>query len=230
MSASVRVTPLRLSAAAAVAVVAVGAVALPAAAADRPGPHWDRAQVVIGDVQYGPSRFERSNHSLNREWVEITNNGRRDVNLRGWTLSDRDGNTYTFRTYRLEGRSSVRVHTGFGRDGGADVYQDRRRSVWDRAADTASLRDDRGRLVDATSWGGDRRDHRHFGDDDREFRGDARGDQGERHFRGQDHDGRGRQHDGRDQDHDGRGRQHDGRDQDHDRRGQDHDRRGDHRH
>src|SRR5690242_8040278 len=81
VSASVRVTPLRLTAAAAVAALAVGAVALPAAAADRPGPHWDRAQVVIGDVQYGPSRFERSNHSLNREWVEITNNGRRDVNL-----------------------------------------------------------------------------------------------------------------------------------------------------
>ncbi|WP_317441348.1 lamin tail domain-containing protein [Streptomyces collinus] len=215
MSASVRVTPLRLTAAAAVAAVAVGAVALPAAAADRPGPHWDRAQVVIGDVQYGPSRFERSNHSLNREWVEITNNGRRDVNLRGWTLSDRDGNTYTFRTYWLEGRSSVRVHTGFGRDGGADVYQDRRHSVWDRDADSATLRNDRGRLVDVTSWGGDRRDHRHFGDDDSDFRGDARGRQDERHFPGQDNDFRG-------QDHDRRGL-------DHDFRGQDHDRRGDHR-
>jgi Lamin Tail Domain len=61
--------------------------------------------------------------------VEITNNSRRSVNLEGWTLSDRDGHTYTFRRYRLDGRSTVRVLTGTGRDSRHDRYQDRRAYV-----------------------------------------------------------------------------------------------------
>ncbi|MFF7974277.1 lamin tail domain-containing protein [Streptomyces sp. NPDC007905] len=178
--------PLRLAAAAVVAAVTVGAVALPASAVDRPGAHWDRAQVTIGDVQYGThDRYERSNQSLNREWVEIANHGRRGVNLSGWTLSDRDGNTYTFRGYWLEGRATVRVHTGFGRDSETDLYQDRRHSVWDRSADTATLRNDHGRFVDATSWG-------RYRDDDRDYQGDHRHHRGDdRDYRGDDRDYRG---------------------------------------
>ncbi|MFD5795387.1 lamin tail domain-containing protein, partial [Streptomyces diastatochromogenes] len=158
MSAFVSVTPRSLTAAAAVAAALVGAVALPASAADRPSAYPDRAQVVIGDVQYSVhGRYERSNLALNREWVDITNNSRRDVNLSGWTLSDRDGNTYTFRHFWLGGRATVRVHTGVGRDSSSDVYQDRHYSVWDRNADTATLRNDHGRVVDPPSRGAGRR-------------------------------------------------------------------------
>ncbi|MFI8952579.1 lamin tail domain-containing protein [Streptomyces sp. NPDC053750] len=100
---------------------------------------------------------DRSNRSLNREWVEITNNTRRAVNLDGWTLRDEDGHRYTFHDYRLAGRSTVRVHTGQGRDTRTDVYQDRRNYVWDNRSDTASLRNDHGRFIDSDSWG----HHRH---------------------------------------------------------------------
>ncbi|MFJ2398802.1 hypothetical protein ACIOTI_39570 [Streptomyces sp. NPDC087843] len=48
------------------------------------------------------------------------------MNLDGWTLSDEDGHTYTFNHYRLDGRSTARVHIGSGRDTYRDVYQDRR--------------------------------------------------------------------------------------------------------
>ena len=156
---TVSATARRLTAVAAVAAAAVGAVALPASAADHhPGrPH--RVDVYISDVQYhAPGRDHHSNRSLNREWVDITNNSRRAVNLDGWTLADRDGHTYTFRHYRLDGRSTVRVHTGEGRDSRSDLFQDRHRSVWDRS-DTATLRNDRGRFVDDESWG-------RFGDDE----------------------------------------------------------------
>ncbi|MFG2123576.1 lamin tail domain-containing protein [Streptomyces sp. NPDC048710] len=177
-------TPRSLTAAAAVAAALVGAVALPASAADRASAYPDRAQVVIGDVQYSQGRYVRSNLSLNREWVDITNNSRRDVNLSGWTLSDRDGNTYTFRHFWLEGRATVRVHTGVGRDSSTDVYQDRHYSVWDRDADTATLRNDHGRFVDASSWGEGRRDHdRHYrGEGDRHYLGDGRDHRGDHRF------------------------------------------------
>ncbi|MFE4449331.1 lamin tail domain-containing protein [Streptomyces sp. NPDC056796] len=152
----------------------LAAAALPATADGRDHGHnrpAPRPAVVLGEIQHdSPGRDDGSNRSLNAEWVTVTNTGRRGVDLRGWTLSDESRRTYTF-DLRLPGRSSVRVHTGSGRDTRHDVYQGRRGYVWD-SRDTATLRDGRGRLVDSTSWGrhrdggprdGGRRDGGHRG-------------------------------------------------------------------
>ncbi|MFC9585725.1 lamin tail domain-containing protein [Streptomyces yangpuensis] len=139
-----------------------GAAALPAAADDHRRDHRrERSALVIGDVQYdSPGRNDRSNRALNREWVEIRNTGRHSVNLRGFTLTDRQGNRYRFNDFRLDGRSAVKVHTGQGRDTRHDVYQDRRHQIWNDR-DTATLRDHRGNVIDTESWG--RRGHHHRG-------------------------------------------------------------------
>jgi hypothetical protein len=136
----------------------VGTVALPASAADHARP--DRTKVEISAVQYdSPGRDDRSRRSLNKEWVELTNTSRRTVNLDGWTLKNEDGDTYTFDHYRLEGRATVRVHTGEGRDTDSDLYMDRRNYVWDNDSDTATLRNDHDRFVDDASWGRHHRGH-----------------------------------------------------------------------
>ncbi|MFI9242645.1 lamin tail domain-containing protein [Streptomyces sp. NPDC053086] len=191
MFVSASVTRRRVAAAVVAATAVVGAVALPASAADRghgrsdhsdQSGRWDhsdhsghsdrwgrsdrsdRSEVAISGAQYHASaRYDRSNASLNKEWVEVTNYGGGTVNLDGWTLSDEDGHTYTFRHYRLGDHQSVRVHTGAGRDRKNDVYQDRHQSVWDSDHDTATLRNDHGRFIDATSWGYDHRGHRDGG-------------------------------------------------------------------
>ncbi|WP_333776456.1 lamin tail domain-containing protein [Streptomyces sp. IBSBF 3136] len=159
---SVSVIARRVAATAVAAAAVVGAVALPASAADHGHDRWHhRTEVAIGGVQHpSSSRYDRN---LNQEWVEVTNASRRSVNLDEWTLSDEDGHTYTFHHYRLEGRATVRVHTGFGRDTRTDLFQDRRRSVWDTYRDTATLRNDHGRFVDSVSWGRDHRGHRDGG-------------------------------------------------------------------
>ncbi|MEU8825120.1 lamin tail domain-containing protein [Streptomyces sp. NPDC048636] len=144
------ITARRLTAAVLSAGALTAALAVPASAT---GHHPHRPSVEIARVQYdSPGRDDGSNRSLNGEWVEIANHDRRAVNLNGWTLSDRDGRTYTFRHYRLDGRSTVRVHTGVGHDRGNDLYQDRRHYVWDNR-DTAILRNDHGRIIDVQSWG-----------------------------------------------------------------------------
>ncbi|MFF9060016.1 lamin tail domain-containing protein [Streptomyces sp. NPDC101213] len=181
MSASV-VSARSLAAAGLAAAAVVGAVALPASAAD----HRDRPRVEISAVQYDApgGRDDRSNRSLNREWVELTNTTRHAVNLDGWRLSNRDGRTYTFDHYRLAPRATVRIHTGEGRDTRSDLFQDRRREMWDNRSDTATLRNDRNRFVDAESWGG-----RHDRDD--RYRGGDRhhgGDRYDRHHGGDRHD------------------------------------------
>jgi hypothetical protein len=154
LSASASVTARRLTAAALAAGALVSVVTLPASAADHARP--ERSKVQISAVQYdSPGRDDRS---LNREWVEITNTARRAVNLDGWTLKDEDGRTYTLHHYRLDGRATVRVHTGEGRDTDSDLFQDRRHYVWDNRSDTATLRNDHGRFIDDASWG-----HHHGG-------------------------------------------------------------------
>ncbi|MEU5380534.1 lamin tail domain-containing protein [Streptomyces sp. NPDC005968] len=146
-------TARRLAAVALTAATLGSLAAVPATAAGRP----HRPDVQISRVQYdSPGRDDRSNRSLNGEWVQITNNTRRAINLDGWTLSDRDHHTYRFHHYRLAGRATVRVHTGIGRDVRTDLYQDRRAYVWNNDTDTATLRNQRGRTVDSISWG-----HRH---------------------------------------------------------------------
>ena len=151
MSVSTSVTARRMVAAALAAGALVGSASVSASAAD---PRFDRSHVAISRVQSNAPGFDdRSARSLNAEWVEITNSNRRSVNLNGWTLSDEDGNRYTFHHYYLAGRSTVRVHTGYGRDTSRDVYQDRRAEVWDNRSDTATLRTERGRFVDNVSWG-----------------------------------------------------------------------------
>ncbi|MCX4993445.1 lamin tail domain-containing protein [Streptomyces sp. NBC_00568] len=155
MPVTVSTSARRLTAAALSAAAITAAIAVPASAAD-PRPH--RQAVEISRVQYdSPGWDDRSNRSLNQEWVEITNNTRRSVNLDGWTLSDADGHTYTFDHYRLGGRSTVRVHTGLGRDSRTDLFQDRRAYVWNNDHDRATLRNDHGRFIDDASWG-----RRHF--------------------------------------------------------------------
>nr|WP_307680362.1 lamin tail domain-containing protein [Streptomyces sp. V4I2] len=140
-------TARRISAAALTAAAIVGAAALPATAADHARP--DHPKVEISAVQYdSPGRDDRSRRSLNKEWVELTNTTRRAVNLDGWTLEDEDGHTYTFDAYRLDGRATVRIHTGEGRDTSTDLFQDRRNYLWDNNSDTATLRNDRDRFVD----------------------------------------------------------------------------------
>ncbi|MCX4704334.1 lamin tail domain-containing protein [Streptomyces sp. NBC_01373] len=176
------VTVRRLAAVPLAAAAVIGAVALPASAADHP--RADRTRVEISSVQYdSPGRDNRSNRSLNKEWVELSNASRYSVNLDGWTLTDEDGRTYTFDGYRLDGRATVRIHTGEGRDTRTDLFQDRRHYVWDNDSDTATLRNHRGRFIDDASWGSDRHhhgDHHDHGRSDRSDRSEH-GDRSEHH-------------------------------------------------
>ncbi|MGW0694897.1 lamin tail domain-containing protein [Streptomyces sp. NPDC002738] len=155
MSASV--SARRVAATVLAAGAVVSAVALPASAHDNDRHRQPRVEISAVQAD-SPGRDNRTNRSLNAEWVELTNNSRRAVNLDGWTLRDEDGHRYRFDDVRLAGRATVRIHTGVGRDTRTDLYQDRRNYVWDNRSDTATLRDDRGRTVDTESWG---RGHHH---------------------------------------------------------------------
>ncbi|MEV0992608.1 lamin tail domain-containing protein [Streptomyces sp. NPDC049949] len=102
----------------------VGAAALPAAAHDGDRHHQQRPRVEISRVQAdSPGHDDRTNRSLNNEWVEITNTTRDAINLRGWTLRDSDGNRYRLDNIRINARATLRIHTGTGHNTRTDLFQ-----------------------------------------------------------------------------------------------------------
>ncbi|MFE2432323.1 lamin tail domain-containing protein [Streptomyces sp. NPDC059373] len=171
-------TAQRLAASVLASGALLAAAALPAAGADHDhGRHLPyRSAVALGAIQYeSPGGENRSFRSLNAEWVTVTNTSRRAVDLNGWTLSNSDHRAYRFHHLRLRGHQSVRVHTGIGRDTHRDVYQGRHNYFWGNYSDTATLSNDRGRIIDSKTWG------RHAGGDHGSGHGTNGRDVGGRH-------------------------------------------------
>jgi LysM repeat protein len=86
---------------------------------------------------------------VEQEGVVITNTGTRLADMLGWTLSDADGNVYTFPNFRLWGSgSSVTVHTRIGQDGNppANFFWGKLEAVWS-PGELATLKDGQGNVV-----------------------------------------------------------------------------------
>lgn len=84
------------------------------------------------------------------EFAQFENFGS-PINIGGWTLSDGQGNRYTFPPLVMPKGYQVRVWTGPGPDflgaGVADLYAHFEREVWGDLRDTVTLRDAQGRVV-----------------------------------------------------------------------------------
>ncbi|MDX3756110.1 lamin tail domain-containing protein [Streptomyces sp. AK02-04a] len=99
-----------------------------------------------------PGSDNRSNASLNAEWVQIKNTSSTAISLKGWILKDVSNHRYTFPNVKIAAHKTMKVHTGSGRDTAGDTYQNRRAYVWNNTSDTATLTKANGGKVDACSW------------------------------------------------------------------------------
>ncbi|MFF5563109.1 lamin tail domain-containing protein [Streptomyces sp. NPDC012623] len=145
----------RTLAAAAVAVAFAGPVLLPGPAQAAAG------SVHLHKIYYNsPGPDNRSNASLNAEWVRIRNTTSKAVNLKGWTLTDASRHTYTFGKYSLGKGKTVTIRTGKGKDTAANRYQNRGAYVWNNDKDTATLRKASGAKVDTCSYNNPRADYK----------------------------------------------------------------------
>jgi hypothetical protein len=85
--------------------------------------------------------------NLNREWIEILNDGDADCSMDGWTLSDQQNHTYAFSNFTLTAGATVRVHSGSGNDTTSDLYFNRKIPIWNNEGDVATLKDASGKVV-----------------------------------------------------------------------------------
>jgi LysM repeat protein len=82
------------------------------------------------------------------EAVVLRNNGRL-VNLAGWTVTDVDGNTYTFDTLNVFENGEITLYTGSGEDTVIVKYWGEDTGVWGEPGDVVTLTDANG-AVQAT--------------------------------------------------------------------------------
>ncbi|MBD2831586.1 MULTISPECIES: lamin tail domain-containing protein [Streptomyces] len=138
--------PLALAAATALAGSLLASA--PASAASHQG------GLHLGKIQYdSPGKDTRTNTSLNAEYVDIHNNGKAKLQLKGYKLKDDTGYTYTFPSFTVAAGKTVRVHTGKGKNSGTHVYWNRGSYVWNNTGDKARLIKPSGTLRDSCSWG-----------------------------------------------------------------------------
>ena len=134
-----------LTAAALAAVVGAG-VGL-ASPADAAVPQLQFTYVVFDS----PGTDNRTNASLNAEYVRITNNGPAN-NLQSWTLKDAAGHTFRFPNLPIAKGGRVWVRTGKGTNTSSQLYWNSGNYIWNNTGDTATLRSASGRVYDTCRW------------------------------------------------------------------------------
>lgn len=85
---------------------------------------------------------------LTNEMVQIVNQGP-FVRLTGWTLSDEDGNVYTFPDFSLWGGGAINIHTAGGPNTTTDLYWGQSDAVWN-AGELMTLRNAEGNVIVTT--------------------------------------------------------------------------------
>jgi hypothetical protein len=80
------------------------------------------------------------------QWVEIANMGSGLMNLDGWSLKNRENQSYAFpANFTLKAGSTARVHSKEGSNSSSDLYNSA--LFWSEMGDTATLEDIAGRII-----------------------------------------------------------------------------------
>ena len=112
-------------------------------------------------IQYdSPGADDRTNASINKEYIHITNKGPVAINIGGFTLTDTSRHRYVFPSHIVGNGKSVYVHTGRGTNGinpltgkpdTSRLYWGSRAYMWTNTGDTATLRTAT-RVYDVCAW------------------------------------------------------------------------------
>ena len=80
------------------------------------------------------------------QWVEIANMGSGLMNLDGWSLKNRENQSYAFpANFTLKAGSTARVHSKEGSNSSSALYNSA--LFWSEMGDTATLEDIAGRII-----------------------------------------------------------------------------------
>jgi hypothetical protein len=96
--------------------------------------------------------FNPPGPDIANEHVLIRNRGGSSLQMTQWTLRDRANHVFTFPSYTLGPRESVRIWSGSGNADAHNLYWGRKQAVWNNNGDTAALRDPAGSDVSVYTY------------------------------------------------------------------------------
>ncbi len=109
--------------------------------------------IQIVRIQYdSPGVDNRSNASLNNEWIAIKNVGRSSAAIGGWRIHDKANHVYVFGTTTIGAGTTLYVHTGKGTLSYIHRYWGSGAYIWNNDNDTAWLRTPTGGYADHCGW------------------------------------------------------------------------------
>jgi|GEM_PF-6044497 len=106
--------------------------------------------IEIDFVDFDPAGIDNDN--LLGEFVRLENRGEAVVNMEGYTISDSDGNIYTFPALEVAPFRTVLLFTGCAVDTQNELYWCQREEVWNNSGDTVFVTDAEGLYVDHRSY------------------------------------------------------------------------------
>ncbi|MFV2021425.1 lamin tail domain-containing protein [Micromonospora sp. LOL_023] len=108
----------------------------------------------VHSVQYHPKGVnDGSGTFANREWLQLVNRGKEAINLRGYTVHNKNGRTYLFGDVVIPGKGGrVWLRSGAGDDTARTVYWHTAGFVWAADGDKAFLRNRKGQVLHTCSW------------------------------------------------------------------------------
>lgn len=102
-----------------------------------------------------PGTDNRSNLSLNAEYVALKNTTKTPISLYRWTVRDKANHVYTFTmAFTLRAGATVYLHTGSGTNTSVHRYWGSKAYIWNNDGDTAYLRNASGTQLDTCTWPG----------------------------------------------------------------------------
>lgn len=114
-----------------IVLAAASAAVLPAAAAHGATPTIEITKVYVNS----PGTDDRSNTSLNGEYVVLKNTTTKTIRLTGWTVRDRSSQVYTFGSFSLAAGKSVTLHAGDGTNTSTIRYLGSGNYIWNNTGD-----------------------------------------------------------------------------------------------
>src|SRR6185312_8328136 len=116
-------------------------------------PATAQGEILISFIRYNPAGTDTAS-KLNKEYVTVHNNGRHPNALTGWRLHDQSHHRFTFPNFTLCGGCSVRLHTGKGTNGAANLYWGSGNFIWNNTGDKATLVKKDGVIRDSCAYTG----------------------------------------------------------------------------
>ncbi|GIM88354.1 hypothetical protein Ato02nite_001470 [Paractinoplanes toevensis] len=109
--------------------------------------------VSFTKIQYNsPGTDTRSNASLNAEWVRLTNNTSKAIQLKNWTVRDKSNHVFKLPTVTVAARANLYIHTGKGTAYSGHIFWQSGNYIWNNTGDTATLRNTAGKTIDTCTW------------------------------------------------------------------------------